>query len=160
VKIYLRTLDVLHSFYLPNLRLKQDALPGKTIPMWFRATASNTVRSDLPNEWLGNKDPQLWKDELSQIQRLKEESTKKEKLAQKEKGDAKKQLEAEITELQAEMSKIRSRTHSGQSWEIACAELCGARHAYMRGRLYVHPTREDFAAWLAHAYRQQRGRQP
>ena len=35
----------------------------------------------------------------------------------------------------------------GHSWEIACAELCGARHAYMRGRLYVHPTREDFEAW-------------
>jgi cytochrome c oxidase subunit 2 len=42
VKIYLKTLDVLHSFYLPNLRLKQDALPGKTIPMWFKATDSNT----------------------------------------------------------------------------------------------------------------------
>ena len=30
------------AFYLPNLRLKQDALPGKTIPMWFNATDSNT----------------------------------------------------------------------------------------------------------------------
>lgn len=40
-KIYLRTLDILHSFYLPNLRLKQDALPGKTIPLWFRAIQAN-----------------------------------------------------------------------------------------------------------------------
>ncbi|MBY0232086.1 MAG: hypothetical protein K2W96_22645 [Gemmataceae bacterium] len=43
VKIYLRTQDVLHSFTLPNLRLKQDTLPGKTIPMWFKATRSNTT---------------------------------------------------------------------------------------------------------------------
>jgi cytochrome c oxidase subunit 2 len=42
VKMYLKTNDVLHSFYLPNLRLKQDALPGKTIPMWFKATEANT----------------------------------------------------------------------------------------------------------------------
>lgn len=44
VKLYLKTTDVIHSFFLPNLRLKQDALPGKTIPMWFRATDHN-VRS-------------------------------------------------------------------------------------------------------------------
>jgi cytochrome c oxidase subunit II len=41
VKLYLKTLDVLHSFFLPNLRLKQDALPGKTIPIWFNAKESN-----------------------------------------------------------------------------------------------------------------------
>ncbi|MDE2506378.1 MAG: cytochrome c oxidase subunit II [Planctomycetota bacterium] len=33
--IYLRSADVLHSFYLPELRLKQDAVPGLTIPVWF-----------------------------------------------------------------------------------------------------------------------------
>jgi cytochrome c oxidase subunit 2 len=40
-KIYLRTLDVLHSFTMPNLRIKQDTLPGKTIPMWFNAIDFN-----------------------------------------------------------------------------------------------------------------------
>jgi cytochrome c oxidase subunit 2 len=42
VKVYLRTLDVLHSFTLPNMRLKQDTIPGKTIPIWFAATKANT----------------------------------------------------------------------------------------------------------------------
>jgi cytochrome c oxidase subunit 2 len=41
VRIWLKTQDVIHSFGLPNLRLMQDALPGKTIPMWFEATDSN-----------------------------------------------------------------------------------------------------------------------
>ena len=40
-KVYLQTQDVLHSFTLPNLRLKQDTLPGKTIPMWFQAKKHN-----------------------------------------------------------------------------------------------------------------------
>jgi cytochrome c oxidase subunit 2 len=44
VLVHLRTRDVIHSFYLPNLRLKQDALPGKTIPVWFEATEANTRR--------------------------------------------------------------------------------------------------------------------
>lgn len=35
--IYLKSSDVLHSFYLPQLRLKQDAVPGLTIPVWFDA---------------------------------------------------------------------------------------------------------------------------
>ena len=43
VRIYLKTQDVLHSLFLPQLRLKQDALPGKTIPMWFNAIDHNTV---------------------------------------------------------------------------------------------------------------------
>ncbi|HEV3235976.1 MAG TPA: cytochrome c oxidase subunit II, partial [Gemmataceae bacterium] len=33
VLVHLKTQDVIHSFFLPNLRLKQDALPGKTIPV-------------------------------------------------------------------------------------------------------------------------------
>jgi len=35
VLIYLKSQDVLHSFYLPILRIKQDAVPGMTIPVWF-----------------------------------------------------------------------------------------------------------------------------
>jgi cytochrome c oxidase subunit 2 len=35
--IYLRSSDVLHSFFLPQLRIKQDAVPGLTIPVWFNA---------------------------------------------------------------------------------------------------------------------------
>jgi cytochrome c oxidase subunit 2 len=36
--IRLRSRDVLHSFFLPNLRVKQDAVPGMEIPVWFRPT--------------------------------------------------------------------------------------------------------------------------
>jgi cytochrome c oxidase subunit 2 len=37
VTVHLRSKDVLHSFFLPNLRLKQDTVPGLTISQWFRA---------------------------------------------------------------------------------------------------------------------------
>lgn len=44
VLVQVKTLDVIHSFNLPQMRVKQDALPGKTIPVWFTPTKSNTVR--------------------------------------------------------------------------------------------------------------------
>ena len=37
VMIHLRTEDVQHSFFIPRLRVKQDALPGSIIPVWFEA---------------------------------------------------------------------------------------------------------------------------
>src|SRR5205085_1750534 len=34
--VALKSMDVLHSFFLPNMRVKQDAVPGMKIPVWFR----------------------------------------------------------------------------------------------------------------------------
>ena len=34
----LKSRDVLHSFFVPQFRLKQDAVPGMSIPVWFNAT--------------------------------------------------------------------------------------------------------------------------
>lgn len=39
---YLQAKDVLHSLWIPQLRLKQDALPGRTIKGWFRAEEEGT----------------------------------------------------------------------------------------------------------------------
>jgi len=38
IRVHLSSKDVIHSFYLPNLRLRQDAVPGRTILVWFEAT--------------------------------------------------------------------------------------------------------------------------
>lgn len=40
VLIDLESMDVLHDFFLPHLRIKQDAVPGMKIPVWFKATES------------------------------------------------------------------------------------------------------------------------
>jgi cytochrome c oxidase subunit 2 len=37
ILIQLKSMDVLHSFFLPNVRIKQDAVPGMKIPVWFKA---------------------------------------------------------------------------------------------------------------------------
>lgn len=38
VVVNLTSKDVIHSFYLPVMRVKQDAIPGDTVPVWMEAS--------------------------------------------------------------------------------------------------------------------------
>jgi cytochrome c oxidase subunit 2 len=48
--VRLRSKDVIHSFGVPELRVKQDAVPGLTIPIWFIPTITTAdMRTRLGN---------------------------------------------------------------------------------------------------------------
>lgn len=49
--VQLNTIDVLHSFNIPHMRVKQDALPGRTIPVWFTPTKANTRYNEETKRW-------------------------------------------------------------------------------------------------------------
>ncbi len=38
IVVHLTSEDVIHSFFIPQFRIKQDAVPGLTINAWFQAT--------------------------------------------------------------------------------------------------------------------------
>jgi cytochrome c oxidase subunit 2 len=42
VKLLLTSLDVIHGFYVPAFRIKQDVVPGMTNTLWFQATQAGT----------------------------------------------------------------------------------------------------------------------
>jgi cytochrome c oxidase subunit II len=46
--IYLTSKDVIHSFFLPTMRVKQDAIPGQLIPIYFTPTMVNPPEATLP----------------------------------------------------------------------------------------------------------------
>ena len=46
VHIHLRSQDVIHSFFVPQFRMKQDAVPGREIVQWFEVT--KTGKYELP----------------------------------------------------------------------------------------------------------------
>ena len=77
VRFELKSNDTLHSLWIAELRLKQDAVPGRTFQGWFEATR--------PGEY-----------------------------------------------------------------GIMCAELCGVAHGLMKGKLFVHETK-DYESWLSSA---------
>jgi cytochrome c oxidase subunit 2 len=50
VIVRLRSKDVIHSFGVPEFRVKQDAIPGLTIPIWFIPTVTTAdMRSQTGN---------------------------------------------------------------------------------------------------------------
>ncbi len=60
VRFYLKSRDVIHSFFLPNMRIKQDALPGKVIPVWFDLKGdkveANCRKSEATGDWRLDED--------------------------------------------------------------------------------------------------------
>ena len=49
--IHLTSKDVIHSFNLPHMRVKQDVIPGMSIPLWFVPTiTTEQMRDKLGND--------------------------------------------------------------------------------------------------------------
>jgi cytochrome c oxidase subunit 2 len=42
IKLAMTSRDVIHSFYVPSFRVKQDVLPGRYTTVWFEATQAGT----------------------------------------------------------------------------------------------------------------------
>ncbi len=59
VRMYLKSRDVLHSFFLPNLRIKQDAVPGKVIQVWYDTAAEGVEANCTKKVNDGNKEWEL-----------------------------------------------------------------------------------------------------
>jgi cytochrome c oxidase subunit II len=38
IRVNLKSQDVIHSFFVPQFRIKQDAVPGREIGVWFEVT--------------------------------------------------------------------------------------------------------------------------
>tara|TARA_B100000686_G_C16700469_1_gene923075 strand:+ start:600 stop:1502 length:903 start_codon:yes stop_codon:yes gene_type:complete len=113
VKIRLSSRDVIHSFYLPEMRVKQDAVPGMEIPIYFTATMS----SDEYVQWLKENDWNRYNNKLDK--------------------DAKTYLSLP--------ENVKDTYYRG--YQIACAQLCGNSHYFMKGYLTVHE-QDDFNQWL------------
>lgn len=140
--IELSSRDVIHSFGLPNMRVKQDVIPGLKIPVWFVPEMSTaefreqmkktmTIEADQqrrrqypPYRWIAMQDYTAAGDTLSAGSRLTTRWLDR-------------LFEAGITEVLA-----------APDMEINCAQLCGGGHYSMRGTLIVHETQAEFDARL------------
>ena len=49
VKLIMTSQDVIHSFFVPAFRMKQDVLPGRYTVAWFRATKPAPIICSAPN---------------------------------------------------------------------------------------------------------------
>jgi cytochrome c oxidase subunit 2 len=58
IRLLLTSEDVIHSFYVPAFRLKQDVVPGKTVSLWFNATKAGRY-AILCSEFCGSKHAEM-----------------------------------------------------------------------------------------------------
>lgn len=65
--IHLSTRDVIHSFNVPVMRVKQDALPGRIIPVWFTPTKSNVRLNPMTKEYEDGYNPVTGKTDSTHI---------------------------------------------------------------------------------------------
>jgi cytochrome c oxidase subunit II len=142
VIVYLSTKDVIHSFALPFFRVKQDAIPGQRIPVWFTPTTTTArLRESMSRMYdigSGSIPADLaalttmidYADSAGNIILSKGSMITDETAAQLR--------QAGVTQVQAAPD---------VPTEIACAQLCGLGHYRMRGFVVVQ-TEEEFKAWL------------
>jgi cytochrome c oxidase subunit 2 len=143
VIVYLTSKDVIHSFGIPYLRVKQDAIPGQRIPLWFVPTKTSAeVSEELSRRYSiqGGRYP----GELGYLV-AKIDYNDKDGAVIVSKGSP--VTEDLIPRLNAAgVSEILAGPDTPM--EIACAQLCGLGHYRMRGFVNIQ-TEKEYKAWLS-----------
>ena len=145
VIVNLSSRDVIHSFAVPNMRVKQDVIPGLEIPVWFvpkmstsefrQQMAKNMPISEdelrraqyPPYRWTAMRDYMAADGATILVEQGRRLSTRV----------LTRLYEAGITEV-----------YAAPDMEISCAQLCGGAHYSMRATVVVHDTQEEFDAFL------------
>jgi len=137
--IDITTKDVIHSFFLPVMRVKQDAIPGMLIPVHFIPTkTSDEMREELALTLTLPTTKNL--DTYVSMEDYKATDG----LVLVKKGRAiNSETAAKLVPSGVTMVHIAPRYPA----EIACAQLCGLSHYRMRGYLTID-SEKDYAAWL------------
>ncbi len=142
ILLHLTTKDVIHSFGVPLLRVKQDAIPGQSIPITFTATMTNDElrKMDVRTVHLspGNMPPGFsvlaargeYKDAEGNVILADDDFLTDDAIAGL--------LKAGIKDI---------RVGSDTPMEVACSQLCGLGHYRMRSAVLVQ-TPEEYQAWL------------
>lgn len=163
IEVLLSSKDVLHDFFLPNFRVKLDAVPGMIGHIYFKPVGEGTqstrevpiasmndhdyiwVDMDTPHATAGAdegtyviKDPKNADIVINRLDRLTT-------LAQKRLIKANPNKTATAADIAAEVSNIRKdfaaagidKLTIAHPWELVCEELCGQGHGTMRGEVII-----------------------
>ncbi len=143
VIIRLSSKDVIHSFGLPLFRVKQDAIPGEVIPLWFTPTMTTAqiIEASTKTVPISTADTS---NTVLQAMVAQADYTAADGTAILARGDSI-TPESILLLIRAGIKEIKA-VHSTPA-EIACAQLCGLGHYRMRGFVTVQ-TEEEFKAWL------------
>ncbi len=145
VIIELTARDVIHSFGLPNMRVKQDAIPGLSIPVWFVPEMSTSEFHAAMTKTMSVHADQQRRRQYPPYRWIAMESyTASDGTVLVERGG---RLSTRVLDRLTEAGIVE--VSAAPDMEINCAQLCGGGHYSMRGTVIVHETQEEFDAALA-----------
>lgn len=136
------TKDVIHSFWLPLFRVKQDTIPGMRIPIYFTPTQTTDQIREQMTETINL--PSKRNVDLYFV--MKTYNGKDGNPIVKERSRLSKPIVAKLIDADITQVLVAPATPT----EIACAQLCGLNHFSMKGYLTVLPE-TDFEKWYAEA---------
>lgn len=143
IEVQISSMDVIHSFSIPLLRVKQDAIPGMRVSVWFTATKTSAEVRDhvirtvsIPDE---GEDVARFKYSVSGTVAMEDLSPVVAK------GGA--VLDSQLADFR-EAGKEEIKVATEQPVEIHCAQLCGLGHYRMRGKVIILEEKE-FDEWYA-----------
>jgi len=140
VVVYLTSKDVIHSFGVHVLRVKQDLIPGMEIPIWFKV---NKTSEELRESGAVSYSV----DEASRMPSYvaMQDVAGKDGTVIVKKGDS---MTEENTAALKAAGVTEIRLGDRDPIEIACSQLCGLGHYRMKGIITVESA-EAYTAWLA-----------
>ena len=131
VLIYLTSKDVIHSFFLPEFRVKQDAIPGQRVAIFF--TPKSTSK-----EFLEGLNPQA------------EEFSLWDWIADPENYDydfLDFNQDGKAENLASQRAEKLSEIYGRDTFQLGCAQLCGSGHSTMnKGDMFI-VTAEEYQQW-------------
>ncbi|MEK9136995.1 MAG: hypothetical protein AAB393_07725 [Bacteroidota bacterium] len=142
VIVYLSSKDVIHSFNIPLLRVKHDAIPGQRIPVWFTAVKTTKEIQESMTEEISIVDgtmPAALGTVVSMLDYAGKDGSQLLKKGDSFSEDMIPQL------LQSGVKSVVAAPATPT--EISCAQLCGLGHYRMRGFVTIQ-TNDEFNAWL------------
>jgi cytochrome c oxidase subunit 2 len=156
--IYLRltSKDVIHSFSIPTMRVKQDVIPGMEIPIWF--TINESATSDVLREQMTNTYEVAGMDWYKVRHMIAAEDYKSrggEVVLAKGAGmgdDMKAGGELIENLRKAGVSSVRLQPRTPT--EVVCAQLCGNSHFKMKAQLTTQ-TEAEYKKWMEEAGKKQ-----
>jgi len=130
VLIYLTSKDVIHSLFLPEFRVKQDAIPGQKVAIFF---TPNKTTKDFLEEFNPKEEFVLW-DYIPDPENYDYNYLDFNK-------------DGSPSNFSSQRGEIFIDKYGRDTFQLGCAQLCGSGHSTMnKGDMFI-VSKEDYQKW-------------
>jgi len=153
VRLEMESIDVIHAFWVPEFRVKQDVMPGRVSELRFTPTVLTGLPDEIADELITIDDLDL-PDENTACPEEGEEVALENPMDEETSDEGNGEMEGDGNSDRQRDNSDSSDGGQGEppvqidsGYDIVCAELCGGNHGLMRGEVFV-VTQEEYDAYI------------